>query len=92
MKCRSEAPGHGTCLKSVSGTITMHSCTIKAIIGPEKHMYYFRSKILTKPIEHEMKVKRIVSCCMLVEYVNDNYRICSFYGICPNKRTPMSFP
>ena len=48
----------------------MHGFIILAIIGIEKHTLV--SKILTKSMEREMKVKGTGSRCVLVVYVKYN--------------------
>ena len=69
MKCRSRVPGQGACLLSMSRTITIQGILILATISTEKHTLVFyltwRDKILTKSMEHEMKVK--VPGCELAE-------------------------
>ena len=37
VKCRSNAVGHGACLKSIRRTITMHGFILTAIIAAEKY-------------------------------------------------------
>ena len=55
IECRSRAPGHGACLKSMSRTITMQGFIILAIIGTEKDtLVFYSSRNLTKSMEREM--------------------------------------
>ena len=49
----------------------MKGFTLAAINTAEKH-FNSRCKILTKSMEHEMKIKGTRSWCMLEEYVKDN--------------------
>ena len=60
MKCRSRAPGHGACLKSVSRTITMQGFILAAITAAEKctisrlDVKFSRRKFLIMSVEREM--------------------------------------
>ena len=52
----------------------MQGFMILGIIGTEKYtLVFYSTKIQTKSMEHEMKVKGTTSWCVLVEYVKDNY-------------------
>ena len=60
----------------------MQGFTLAAINTAEKH-FNSRCEILTKSMEHEMKIKGTRLWCMLEEYDKDNY--CARFHTCSNQ-------
>ena len=60
----------------------MQGFMIIGIIGTEKYtLVFYSTKIQTKSMEREMKVKGTTSWCVLVEYLKDNYYARFLYPI-----------